>query len=122
MKREFIMFTVSTTIQVLLNFISKENENSFHNEYTSLPDSSNDKHILNKLFNIIEMVFCYKGIINKTHSIKETLLNLLSHKRLQITYSQVHTLHSIIKEHSDIISDTYLGKLSQKIKCIHCYY
>ena len=116
MKKEFIMFTVSTTIQALFNFISKENEISFHNEYTSLPTSSNDKYVLNTLFTIIEMVFNYKGIVNNTHSIKETLLKLLSHKRLQITYTQVHALHLMIKEHSDILSDTYLGVLSQKNK------
>ena len=116
MKKEFIMFTVSTTIQALFNFISKENEISFHNEYTSLPTSSNDKYVLNTLFTIIEMVFSYKGIVNNTRSIKETLLKLLSHKRLQITYTQVHALHLMIKEHSDILSDAYLGVLSQKNK------
>ena len=116
MKKEFFMFSASTTIQVLFNFISKENENSFYNEYTSLPDSSSDKHVVNVLFNIIEMVFCYKGIMNKAHSMKETLLKLLSHKRLQITYAQVHKLHSIIKAHSDIISDAYLGMHAQRNK------
>ena len=116
MKNEYVPFEVSTTIQVMFCFISKKHENLFYNEYYSLQEELRDKKIINQLLNILGLVYNCNTISNEKCSLKETLFNLISHKRLQINNNQRVQVHNIIKEFPEINDDTYLGKQSQKNK------
>jgi hypothetical protein len=118
MKNEYVPFELSTTIQVMFCFITKKHENLFYNEYYSLQEESRDKKILSQLLNILGLVYNCNTISNEKCSLKETLFNLISHKRLQINNNQRVQVHNIIQKFPEINDDIYLGQQSQKNKLI----
>ncbi len=128
-EKEFILFKPSKTIQCLLGFINKEDENEFvkkHSQY----DSNNENEVI--LFNIFKIFYIILNkkipendndiIINffqkifkevNVNNIRGCLLNKIC-KNLTLSKVELNTINMVLNNSPKIIQDDYLKSIEKE--------